>query len=111
MDILSYLANISLNEDAYNILSEAVEEVANEEDPCIGRVLTYLHDLYENRPESMSNRRYEVIGTVERYARDVETKPIIHVAVWGGRPKLSKCWSMINRFRSHDSELESSIIQ
>ena len=48
MDILSYLANINLNEDAYNILSEAVEEVANEEDPCIGSVLTYLHELYES---------------------------------------------------------------
>ena len=74
MDILSYLANISLNEDAYNILSEAVEEVSNKEDPCIGRVLTYLHDLYGNRPESMSNKRYESLerlrGTLETLKRN-----------------------------------------
>ncbi|MBO1914126.1 hypothetical protein J4G37_56080, partial [Microvirga sp. 3-52] len=52
----------------------AVEEVANENDPCIGRVLTYLNELYDRRPESMSNSRHEALerlrGTLETLKRN-----------------------------------------
>ncbi|TMN20940.1 ATP-binding protein [Lentibacillus cibarius] len=46
MDILTHLTNVDIEDDAYAILSEAIEQVAKQEDPCIGAVITYLENLY-----------------------------------------------------------------
>lgn len=70
MDILSYLAGINIQDDQYTILSEAVEEVSQKEDPCIGGVITYLQELYKARPENMSKSRHE---SVERLKGTLET--------------------------------------
>ena len=61
MDILSYLAKISIDDDEYSILSEAVERVPEHDDPCIGVVLSYLQRLYEDRPVGMTDKRYEAL--------------------------------------------------
>lgn len=70
MDILSYLAGIHIQDDQYTILSEAVEEVSRTDNPCIGAVISYLHELYKKRPESMSKSRHE---SVERLKGTLET--------------------------------------
>lgn len=74
MDILSYLANININDDAYSLLSDAVEKASMTKDPCIGEVINYLKDLFENRPENMSDNRYMVleslIGTLDTLKRN-----------------------------------------
>lgn len=61
MDILSYLAKISIDDDEYSILSEAVERVPEHDDPCIGVVLSYLERLYKDRPTGMTEKRYEAL--------------------------------------------------
>lgn len=61
MDILSYLAQINIDDVAYSILSEAIEEVPKHSDPCIGVAMSYLQDLYENRPPNMSDHRYQAL--------------------------------------------------
>src|SRR5690625_867016 len=48
MDILSYLANLEIQDDSYTLLSEVIEDVAKEEDPCIGAVISRLQYLYQN---------------------------------------------------------------
>lgn len=74
MDILSYLANIDISDDAYSILSDAVEKASRTKDPCIGEVINYLRHLYENKPKDMSNKRYSkletLLGTLETLERD-----------------------------------------
>lgn len=64
MDILSYLANIDIDDDAYSILSQAVEEAGNSDDPCIGVVLSHLEYLYQNKPENMSQKRFEALESL-----------------------------------------------
>ncbi len=61
MDILSYLAQIGIDDVAYSILSEAVEKVPNHPDPCIGVALSYLEELYQNRPSNMSGNRHQAL--------------------------------------------------
>lgn len=61
MDILSYLARVNIDDDAYSILSEAVEEAGKHEDPCVGVVISLLQKMYENRPENMGQARYEAL--------------------------------------------------
>ena len=59
LDILSYLTNSSIKDIEYTLLSEAIEHVADtENDPCIGAVISYLENLFDNRPKSMSDKRY-----------------------------------------------------
>lgn len=74
MDILSYLANININDDAYSLLSDAVEKASLTKDPCIGEVMNYLKDLFDNKPETMSDARHSVleslIGTLETLKRN-----------------------------------------
>ncbi|KIL74705.1 ATP-binding protein [Bacillus badius] len=61
MDILSYLARINIEDDEYSILSEVVEKVTEHDDPCIGVALTHLEQLHKERPEEMSDKRYEAL--------------------------------------------------
>lgn len=61
MDILSYLAQISIDDVAYSILSEAVEEASTHDDPCIGVVIDILKRMYDNRDETMTQSRYEAL--------------------------------------------------
>lgn len=74
MDILSYLADVNINDSAYSLLSDAVEKASLTKDPCIGEVINYLKDLYAYKPESMSDSRYEVledlIATLETLKRN-----------------------------------------
>src|SRR5690625_827467 len=74
MDILSYLANIEISDDAYSLLSDAVEMASVTKDPCIGEVINYLRHLYENKSEDMSETRFNVLesllGTLETLKRD-----------------------------------------
>lgn len=58
LDILAYLTNTNIKDVEYTLLSEAISYVAETEDPCIGAVIDYLVNLYENRPPSMSDNRY-----------------------------------------------------
>jgi len=64
MDILSYLAKINIEDDAYSILSQAVEEATNHEDPCIGVVLSNLQEMYHNKPDNMSQKRFEALESL-----------------------------------------------
>ena len=74
IDILSYLADININDGAYSLLSDAVEKASLTKDPCIGEVINYLKELFENRPEEMSDTRYEIledlISTLETLKRN-----------------------------------------
>lgn len=74
MDILSYLAGVNIHDEQYTLLSEAVEAVGRDTDPCIGGVISYLHELYENKPEKMSQSRHEAVerlkGTLETLRRN-----------------------------------------
>lgn len=74
MDILSYLAGISIQDDQYTVLSEAVEEAAQKADPCIGSIISYLQEIYDAPPENMSKNRHEAVerlkGTLETLRRN-----------------------------------------
>jgi hypothetical protein len=74
MDILTYLANIDIQDDQFAILSETLEEVGKQDDPCIGAVITHLQELYKNRPENMSQIRHQAVerlkSTLETLQRD-----------------------------------------
>ena len=74
MDILSYLTNVDIHDDSYAILSEAIEEVSKQDDPCIGGVITYLENLYVNKTMKMSEQRYlsieQLKGTLETLKRN-----------------------------------------
>lgn len=61
MDILSYLANIDISDDAYSLLSDAVEKASRTKDPCIQEVINYLDYLHKNRPSDMSDSRYDTL--------------------------------------------------
>lgn len=61
MDLLSYLAGISIEDDAYSLLSDAVEVAGEHEDPCIEVVMNYLINLHDNRPDYMGDKRYEAL--------------------------------------------------
>lgn len=61
MDILSYLANLDIEDDAYSILSEAVEYASSHEDACIGVVLSELQRMLKEDSETMSRKRYEAL--------------------------------------------------
>lgn len=70
MDILSYLSNIDIHDDAYSLLSELVEKVAKEDDPCIGSIIYHLQDLYNSKPSNMTQQRFE---SVEKLKNSLET--------------------------------------
>lgn len=70
MDILAYLAGIDIEDPQYTILSEAIEAASEKKDPCIGAAINYLRDLYDNKPENMSEMRHEA---VERLKATLET--------------------------------------
>ncbi|MBD7939648.1 ATP-binding protein [Cytobacillus sp. Sa5YUA1] len=70
MDILSYLADVSLSDDGYSLLSEAIEHAGDQHDPCIGAALNYLKDLYQERPDYMSSERHSAL---ERLISTLET--------------------------------------
>ncbi len=74
MDILSHLTNIDIHDDAYAVLSEAIEEVSKQEDPCIGGVINYLEVQCTNKSNSITNQRFksaeQLKGTLETLRRN-----------------------------------------
>ncbi|GAB3051277.1 ATP-binding protein [Virgibacillus ainsalahensis] len=70
MDILSHLVNVNIDDDAYAVLSEAIETVAKQEDPCIGAVITHLQNIYEDQKDNMTTVRY---ASVEKLKSTLET--------------------------------------
>lgn len=61
MDILSYLAQINIDDVEYSVLSLAVEEAAKHDDPCIGLVIEILKHMYETQKSEMTEVRYEAL--------------------------------------------------
>lgn len=77
MDILSYLANLELHDDSYTLLSEIIEEVATEEDdPCIGAVITRLQEMYEDRPEGITDKRFNSIEDLKNTLETLSRNPL-----------------------------------
>lgn len=60
-DILSYLTNVDIDDDAYSILSEAVEDASFHEDPCIGVVVSILEEMHETRKDKMTAIRFDAL--------------------------------------------------
>ncbi|WP_223882013.1 ATP-binding protein [Niallia endozanthoxylica] len=65
LDILSYLVGVDIQDIGYTILSDAVEQVKNMPDPCIGAVISYLENQYENPDEKMSEKRFTALETIK----------------------------------------------
>lgn len=76
MDIISYLANLEINDDSYTLLSEVIEEVSKGDDPCIGAVITRLQELYENRPEGITDRRFRSIEDLKNTLETLDRNPL-----------------------------------
>ncbi|QKY69428.1 ATP-binding protein [Lentibacillus sp. CBA3610] len=70
MDILSHLVNVGIDDDAYTLLSEAIETVSKQDDPCIGAVITYLQNLYDHEKDKMTAVRF---ASVEKLKSTLET--------------------------------------
>src|SRR5699024_9957640 len=65
-----HLVNVEIDDDAYTLLSEAIEAVSKQEDPCIGAVMTHLQNLYEHEKDKMTSVRY---ASVEKLKSTLET--------------------------------------
>ena len=52
MEILSYIANVNLNDIGYTLLSEAVERACEKEDVCVGLVLQELDNMHDSAKET-----------------------------------------------------------
>lgn len=77
LDILSYLTNTTIKDIEYSLLNEAIEHVAEtEDDPCIGAVIDYLKDLYENKPEHMSEHRYQKLEGLKDSLITLKSQPL-----------------------------------
>src|SRR5699024_3711392 len=70
MDILSFLSNLAIDTDSYTLLSDVFEGVSQPEDPCSGGVIIKLQELYENRPDNMTDSRFD---SVEKLKNTLET--------------------------------------
>lgn len=76
LDILSYLAGITIRDVEYTILSEAIEEVGKTDDPCIGAVIDYLEDLYINGKDTMTEKRYTALETLKDTLLSLKGQPL-----------------------------------
>lgn len=76
LDILSYITNSNIKDIEYTLLSEAIEEVGETEDPCIGAVIDYLVNLFDNRPESMSDKRYVALEGLKDSLLTLKRQPL-----------------------------------
>lgn len=76
LDILAYLTNSTINDIEYTLLNEAVEVVGDTDDPCIGAVIEYLVDLFENRPENMSDKRYVALEGLKDTLLTLKNQPL-----------------------------------
>lgn len=65
LDILTYLVSVDIQDIGYTILSDAVEHVKEMPDPCIGAVISYLEEQYENPDEKMSDKRFTALETIK----------------------------------------------
>lgn len=79
MDILSYLANLDLHDDAYAVLSEIIEDVAVEDDPCIGSIMSHLEDMYINKPEEITDKRYLSIEELRNTLNTLNRNPLANL--------------------------------
>lgn len=76
LDILSFLTNTKIKDIEYSLLSEAIEEVGNTKDPCIGAVIDRLVYLFENRPENMSDNRYIALEGLKDSLLTLKNQPL-----------------------------------
>lgn len=76
LDILSYLTNTTIKDVEYTLLSEVIEKVGETSDPCIGAVIDMLEDIYENRPENMSEKRYVALEGLKDTLRSLQRQPL-----------------------------------
>lgn len=73
LDILSFLTNLNIEDTGYSLLSQAVEIIAETDDPCIGEVMTVLDDWYLNKPDGMTDGRYEALESVKNALDSLKT--------------------------------------
>ena len=64
IDILSFLTGVSVEDLGYSLLNQAVNKVAETDDPCIGSVIKELNEIYKNRPSDMSNDIYSALERI-----------------------------------------------
>lgn len=76
MDILSYLANLEIEDDGYSILNKAVEQAALHEDACLGVVLSVLNDMYVNGKDKMSVKRYQALESLLSTLEALRNNPL-----------------------------------
>ena len=76
MDILSYLSNLDIHDDSYTLLSEIIDEVAKDDDPCIGGVITRLQNLYKNKPDNMTQKRFNSVEELKNTLETLERNPL-----------------------------------
>lgn len=65
LDILAYLTSTQIRDAEYTFISTACEAVSKTSDPCIGAVINYLVDLYNHRPDNMSDERYSKLDQLK----------------------------------------------
>lgn len=76
MDLLTYLANVDLEDDKYAYLSEAVEFAGDFHDPCIGVVINHLQDLYDNPPKLEIEGRQRDLSSLLGTLRSLENSAL-----------------------------------
>ena len=88
LDILSYLVSVDIQDIGYTILSDAVEQVKDMPDPCIGAILSYLEDQYENPDEKMSQKRFTALETIKNTLVSLKRQSLATIVIWRSRPRL-----------------------
>lgn len=58
LDILSFLTGVKVEDLGYGLLTNAVNEVAETDDPCIGSIIDRLEEWYEKKPDKMTDSIY-----------------------------------------------------
>jgi hypothetical protein len=76
LDILSYLTSVSIRDVEYTLLSDAIEEVGNSSDPCIGAVISYLEGMYNKGAETMTEKRYAALETLKETLLTLKRQPL-----------------------------------
>ncbi|MGE7920669.1 ATP-binding protein [Viridibacillus sp. NPDC093762] len=68
LDILSYLTNVDINDMEYTLLSEAIEFVGENEDPCIGGIIDYLVAMFNKAIKGetkISDNRFKALESLK----------------------------------------------
>ncbi|MBG9730756.1 hypothetical protein ABD87_14740 [Lysinibacillus sphaericus] len=64
MEILSYLADVNLNDIGYTHLSEAVEKACEKEDVCAGLVIEELEKMHESGKDTMGQDSLKALDSL-----------------------------------------------